>query len=176
MTSNSDTDRFLVARYLKRGDESSFRLLHQRHSPTLFRFALGRVGDSAADEVLQETWVRALRGLSGFQGRSSLRAWLIAIAANCCRELHRRVARERVDIPTDPPARSWAGERLELTRALARLPERARDVLLLHDVEGFTHKEIGMALEIEPGTSKSQLARARRLMREQLQSGSRRHA
>ena len=154
------------------GDEAAFRPLYDAHTPALYRLALRLTGghDADAQDLVQETWVRAVRGLGRFAGRSALRTWLSAITARCAAEQYRRGRRETdgldeegvVDGGSDPV------RRVALERALASLPFGFRSVLILHDVEGFRHREIAEMLGISDGTSKSQLARARRRMRELL--------
>lgn len=173
-----DPDRILVDRFLKHRDERDFRVLYRRFTPALaqivLRFVRGNYAD--AEEVLQTTWVRAVRGMPGFRWESSLKSWLTGIALNCSREHLRKVRRhdssEPLDLhgsaaPTQPPREI---SRIELERAIARLPAGYRAVLILHDLEGYTHLEIGSMLGVEEGTSKSQLFRARRALRTRLAS------
>ncbi len=135
---------------------------------------LGRSGRHAED-VVQETWVRAVSALGGFSWRSSLRTWLLGIAVNCCREVLRSAGREAASAET--PAVEPAGppgqgpERIDLERAIRELPDGYREVFILHDLEGLTHEEIGGRLGIDAGTSKSQLSRARRALRAYWASG-----
>ncbi len=169
-------DRSLVQAYLHRRGEREFRSLYRRHGTALYRFAVLRVGVDAAEEVVQETWIRAARQLPEFRWGSSLRSWLTGITLNCCREALRRRKRERGLEIAPPVASPGAETRLDLARAVSKLPEGAREVLLLHDVEGFTHAEIGRLLGIEIGTAKSQLSRARAAVRRALDStGEQRH-
>jgi len=165
MSDDPRTDRFLVEAYLRGRSEHAFRQLYRRHATALYRFVALRVGADAAEDVVQDTWVRATRRLDGFQWRSSLRSWLTGIALNCCRERWRQAGRVEPPAPTAVTSARSAGLRLDLVRALGRLPERSREVLMLHDIEGLTHQEIGEVLEIEAGTSKSQLSRARAALR-----------
>ena len=167
-------DEALVARFLADEDEAAFRALYRRHAPFLYRFLLRWTGGEAeAQEGVQETWVRAIRGLSGFRGQSSLKTWLAGIAIRWSREDARRRGR-LVALPDEAPA---AGpfpdrvERVDLERALAALPDGYREVLILHDVEGYTHEEAAELLGVEIGTSKSQLSRARRALRARLTGG-----
>ena len=125
---------------------------------------------------MQETWIRAAAKLDAFAWRSSLATWLAGIAINVCRDRlrHRRarlqpVAMDGVDVAQ--PSRR-AGRRLDLERAIAGLAPRYRQVLVLHDVEGYTHREIASLLGIEEGTSKSQLFQARKAMRARLSAES----
>ena len=161
-------DRELVDRLLQRGEELAFRLLHRRHTPRLTRLARSLSADHAidTDELVQDTWVRAVARLSGFQWRSSLITWLTGILVNLFREaLRARGGAQFVELSEEMavwPAPPDVTDRMELERAIAVLAPGHRTVLLLHDVEGFTHEEIAELLGIAVGTSKSQLCRARR--------------
>lgn len=164
------SDREWAEELIRGGDETAFRELYRRHTPRLYGFALRLLGgaEAEAEEVVQETWVRAVRRLDGFRWRSALATWLCGIAHNLCRErLRRRLRRERqAELPPPaPPAPPAGGLRADLERAIALLPARCRTVLVLHDVEGWTHREIAKGLGISAGTSKSQLFEARRRMR-----------
>ncbi len=165
-------DRALVARFLATRDEHAFRQLFRRHAgamTALARRLLGPWGESTrdAEDAVQEAWLRAARGLGGFAWRSSLRTWLNGIAVRCCYEILRRrePGLDLAHLPTEPIAGPAPPETLDLERALRELPSGYRTVLLLHDVEGWTHAEIAERLGIEAGTSKSQLARARARLR-----------
>jgi DNA-directed RNA polymerase specialized sigma24 family protein len=167
------SDIELVERVLSRGDESAFRELYRRHSPILFRLAVRLLGGSDPDarDVLQEAWCRAFEGLRRFSGGSSLRTWLAGVVVNCSRE-HIRARVQSRSLPSaglvSPPAGPGPEREMDVRRALDALPEGYREVLVLHDVGGYTHEEIALALDIAPGTSKSQLSRARRALRTEL--------
>jgi RNA polymerase sigma-70 factor (ECF subfamily) len=169
MTFEEEPDAALVAAVVADGDEARFRALYRRHSPALYRLALRLAGGdaAAADDALQESWIRAARRLASFRGDSAFRTWLSGFLVNCCREARRESARRAEEpLGSVEPARSRGDSlRLDLERAIASLPPSYRDVLVLHDVEGYTHEEIGRLLDVEPGTSKSQLSRARRALR-----------
>lgn len=168
-------ERALCQAVVEAGDERAFRELYRRHTPAIYQLVLRMLGGSQpdAEDVVQEAWIRAVRKLDGFRWESSLRTWLSAIALNQARETLRRRGRALVtEVPEGlevqaRPARD--GERIDLERAIARLPSGYRSVLVLHDIEGFTHEEIGHQLGIAVGTSKSQLFDARRSMRALLQ-------
>lgn len=171
----SPSDRELVERFLAARDEAAFCDLYDRHAAVMYRCALRHsASPEAAEGAVQEAWLRAARALERFEWRSALRSWLVGITLNCCREQLRRRLRL---VPLEEaghgssastPAAAPAVGRIDLQRALAELPEGAREVLLLHDMEGLTHQEIGEALGVSPGTSKSQLSRARSLLRRAL--------
>ena len=167
-----DEDRSLVDRFLANRDERAFREIYRQHGPALYGFARSLVQrDAVVEDIVQEAWLRAVRRLQSFDGRSSLRTWLIGFVVNCCHETWRDERRQGVGQGAESPSEEAAqppashAERLDLERALARLAPGYRTVLLLHDLYGMTHEEIGVLLEIAPGTSKSQLARARQALR-----------
>jgi RNA polymerase sigma factor (sigma-70 family) len=156
------------------GDEQAFRLLYRRHTPRLRQLLLRLLGEPQADaeDAVQETWMRAVIGLPGFRGDSAFGTWLVGIgirtAGETLRRRHRRrEAADPEDLAIPAPTRG-PGEHIDLERALAALPDRHRAVLVLHDVEGFTHEEIAARLGVAPGTSKACLFRARRAVRAML--------
>ncbi len=145
-------DRGLAEALLERGDEKAFRELYRRHTPRL-------------------TWLRAAQYLDRFRWESSLSTWLSGIGLNVCRDLWRK--RNGRDLEwngsAEPPVLApRTDERIDLERAITLLPVGYRTVLILHDLEGFTHDEIGEQLGIAAGTSKSQLSCARRAVRAML--------
>ncbi|MGH7724247.1 MAG: RNA polymerase sigma factor [Candidatus Eiseniibacteriota bacterium] len=169
-------DRELVERFLRTRSDAAFLALYDRHTEALYAFAARLVGSASGHEpaeLVQEAWLRALTGLSQFRWGSSLRTWLCGIVLNRWREVRQREVRERrfeiVEGSRSPEGTALpAGDAVLLERALATLPEGYREVLLLHDVEGYTHEEIARHFGIVEGTSKSQLHRARRALREAL--------
>jgi RNA polymerase sigma-70 factor (ECF subfamily) len=176
-------DRDLVRSFLRTGSESAFRALYRAHAAPLYGFALRltRGDEGAAQDIVQDTWMRAVSRLPEFRWQSSLKSWLHAVALNVYREeLRRRDVRQRklpevqrrftVVRGTGPPL-------LDLERAVGELPAGQREVLLLYEIEGYTHREIAALLEISEGTSKSQLAKARRALTTWFDSeGARLHA
>lgn len=173
MDSNDFTDKTdpdLVERFMRTKDETTFRELYRRHTPYLYLLALRLVGGavSEAQDAVQDTWLRACKTLSEFAWRSSLRTWLAGILINRVREMNREGARRsEEELPEEfsLPGPARAGEQTDLEQAVARLPAGYRLVLVLHDVEGYTHEEIGARLGISVGTSKSQLHHARKALR-----------
>jgi RNA polymerase sigma-70 factor (ECF subfamily) len=162
------TDRQLALDFLD-GSETAFRVLYRRHTPRLRGLVLRLLGGATdeADDVVQESWLRACAGLAGFRWEAALSTWLCGIGVRTALEALRRGKRWSDDASLEEmPARAPApGAGLDVERALARLPVRQRTVLVLHDVEGYTHEEIGELLGIVAGTSKSQLAHARETLR-----------
>jgi RNA polymerase sigma-70 factor (ECF subfamily) len=166
-------DRELAEALLLNGDERAFRDLYQRHTPRLFQVVLRVVGGSEhdAEDVVQETWIRATEKLGTFRWEAAFGTWLTGIGLNVARQLLRKKGRwvELDDAPEPwrPPPHD--GERIDQERAIALLPAGYRTVLVLHDVEGYRHEEIGEMLGISSGTSKSQLFNARRSLRQALE-------
>jgi RNA polymerase sigma factor (sigma-70 family) len=162
-------DRTLVEGFLG-GDEPSFRLLFRRHTPALLQFSARLLGgaDPGAEDVVQEVWLRAATRLRDFAWRSSLRTWLTGIAVRCCYERLRSRRASAGDLAAEelaaPPAPDRAGL-VDLERAVRALPDGYRTVLVLHELEGWSHEAIAAELHIQVSTSKSQLTRARRALR-----------
>ncbi|HTT66807.1 MAG TPA: sigma-70 family RNA polymerase sigma factor [Gemmatimonadales bacterium] len=154
------------------GDEAAFRKLYRRHTPRLLQLVFRMLaGDEAeAEDVVQDTWITAVEKLGGFRWEAELGTWLHAIGVNAARSaLRRRGRRREVEWPEEgepaaaaPPARL---EPVDLERAIASLPAGYRTVFVLHDVEDLTHDQIAERLGVTPGTTKSQLFRARRAVR-----------
>jgi RNA polymerase sigma-70 factor (ECF subfamily) len=175
-------DLELVARFLATRSDDAFLRLYDRHTPALYRFAARLTGGPGveADEVVQEAWVRGISRLESFGRRSSLRTWLCGIVLNCAREKWQTTGRERqaLAIVARKPQQT-AQEEPVISRALEvairALPAGYREILILHDVEGYTHEEIAMYFGIVEGTSKSQLHRARRALRDALATRGARH-
>lgn len=167
------SDREWAVEFLCQGDETAFRALYRRHTPALYALALRLYGGSeaSAQDAIQDTWLRACKGLSGFEWRSSLRTWLTGILVNRVREVSRerrhRDEEELSDEYPEKPALS-PSVKVDLERAISLLPTGYRHVLLLHDLEGYTHEEIGRLLGVNAGTSRSQLHHARQALRAML--------
>jgi RNA polymerase sigma-70 factor (ECF subfamily) len=164
------SDRWLADRVRRHGDEEAFRTLYGRYTPGLYRFVLRLLGGNEfdADDVVQQTWVNAVESLDRFRWDAGLRSWLFGIALNGCRGLFRRKDAGWMGLDDGPELaapRSHPHERLDLEAALTQLSPGYRTVVVLHDVEGYTHEEIGERLGISVNTSKSQLSRGRRALR-----------
>lgn len=166
-------DRELVSAFLRARDEEAFRSLYRSHTPRLYRIAyrLLRGDPQTAEELIQNVWIRAVGRLPDFRWDSSLRTWLTGILINCVREAERErqplraVTQQPLEASMDPPA---GPERIDLERAVAGLPDGYREILVLHDIEGYSHREIAGLLGINEGTSKSQLSQARHAVRRRL--------
>ena len=168
MTEGPGPDTALVDQ-ARRGDEAAFRTLYRRHTPRAFAVVVRMLAwrRAEAEDVVQEAWLRTAAGLQTFRGDSSFGTWFTGIAIRCAHEcLRRRPAAGDADSIPHLAARDGRRDlALDLERGVAALPDGYRTVLVLHDVHGYTHGEIAGLLDIDEGTSKSQLSRARRAMR-----------
>jgi RNA polymerase sigma factor (sigma-70 family) len=167
-------DRLLADRVSHQGDEFAFRELYRRHTPRLYAFVLRLLAGNEldAEDVVQDTWIKAVEKLSQFRWESAFGTWLLGIGLNRCRELFRKKDRNWIMLEEEVAAvpREPLHDRIDLETALTELPPGYRTVVVLHDVEGFTHEEIAERLEISSNTSKSQLSRGRRALRSRLSS------
>jgi RNA polymerase sigma-70 factor (ECF subfamily) len=197
----SEDERELIAR-LRAGDEAAFMALVERYGPVMLRIALSHVRSRAvAEEVVQEAWLGVLTGLDRFEGRSSLKTWILRILTNQART---RGERERRSLPlsslagdgepaVDPerffgpdhprypggwqaPPHEWPEERLlaaetleKVREAIARLPARQLEVIVLRDIEGWDPEEVSDALGLSDGNQRVLLHRARSRVRGELE-------
>ena len=165
-------DEAQLLRKACQGDGPAVRALYERYSPRVYAVVRRIAGDDdLAQDYAQEAWIRAIRALPTFRGDARFSTWLHRIAANSALQAVRRAeSRHKREAPmpeslavAQPSRDALLSQRLEW--ALDLLPERMRKVLILHDVEGYTHDEIGELLGTAAGTSKSQLFKARAKMR-----------
>ena len=161
-----------LIRLAAEGDARAIRSLYDRYSPRVYAVVRRIAGDDdLAEDYAQEAWIRAIRALPTFRGDARFSTWLHRIAVNAALQALRKAETRRkhetpiaADVAIAPVASdSLLQKRLE--GALDALPEGMRRVLILHDVEGYTHEEIGDVLGVTAGTSKSQLFKARAKMR-----------
>jgi RNA polymerase sigma-70 factor (ECF subfamily) len=160
-----------------RGEARAERELYDRHVDRVFRLAFRMTGDETlARDFTQDTFVRAFAKLADYRGDASLATWLHTIATSVILNGLKKVKRVRTyeieteELPERPVSRRESEPDLkrEMAAAIDDLPPGYRMVFVMHDVEGYTHDEIGEALGIQPGTSKAQLFRARARLRESL--------
>ena len=168
------SDAELVAR-CQAGEIDAFETLYHQHAPRIFTLASRMAGSpDEGEDLLQEIFLQAHRKLGSFKGEAALGTWLYRLALNHCldfvrsrqvktRKLTDTLDDERLFEPAAP--RETPIPRIDLERAIARLPEGCREAFVLHDVEGFDHKEVGQLLGIAEGTSKSQVFKARTKLR-----------
>ena len=195
---SDEQDVDLLVRF-RSGDERALEVLVRRHAPALHRLATAILGDNVlADDVVQETWLAALRGLEGFQGRSSVRSWLLAICANTART---RRGKERRAVPFTAawrderapsievglftgsghwavPVTEWDDAphqaaatlalRQHLEQAIGQLPRRQREAVVASDVLGCTGAQAAHLLGVSPAHHRVLLHQARVRLRRTL--------
>jgi RNA polymerase sigma-70 factor (ECF subfamily) len=161
------------------GDARAMRDLYDSHAIAVYNIVRRLVGDPAmADEASQDAWINVFRNLASFRGDSAFSLWIRRIAINAALQSRRaamRTARREVELTEQQAidaAQEQSAERRDLRErveaALRRLPAGMRAVIVLHDIEGHTHQEIGSLLGVSAGTSKSQLFKARVQLRQLL--------
>lgn len=163
-----------LVRQAQQGDQAAFQALYREHVGRVYALCLRLTADAAqAEEYTQDAFVRAWERLASFRGESAFSSWLHRLTVNVV-FMNRRSARRRElrvfatenpDALERPGRATEPGLRLDLEQAVAALPPGAREVFVLHDVEGYQHDEIAALTGIAVGTSKAQLFRARRLLR-----------
>jgi RNA polymerase sigma-70 factor (ECF subfamily) len=169
-------ERALIDR-VRAGDAVAERALYDTHVDRVYRLAFRMAGDGdLAQEFTQDTFVRAFEKIGEFRGEAAFSTWLHAVASSVILNGLRKVKRFRTREADLEDAHQVATGRMEadpdlkqrLQAAIEALPRHYRLVFVMHDVEGYTHEEIGIALGVETGTSKAQLSRARAKLRDAL--------
>ena len=177
------SDAQLIAR-AQRGDEEAFTALFEAHKRRVYSLCLRMTGNTAeAEDLAQEAFLQLYRKISTFRGESAFSTWLHRLAVNVVL-MHLRkkglqqISLDESDTSQDEPVKRDYGsddrrltgsvDRIGLQKAIADLPPGYRTVFVLHDVEGWTHEEIAEQMGLVPGTSKSQLSRARAALRRML--------
>jgi RNA polymerase sigma-70 factor (ECF subfamily) len=169
-----ETEEGRLVRQAQAGARSAFEQLYTRNVGRVYATCLrltGRVAE--AEDLTQETFVRAWQKLGSFEGRSRLSSWLHRLAVNVVINARRTKSspeswEEPVEDPEEyapTPAGPAPGIRIDLEEAVSSLPEGARIIFVLYDVYGYRHEEISRMTGLAVGTSKAQLHRARRLLR-----------
>ncbi len=162
-----------------RGDREAFAEVYDRCVGRVYALCLRMTGDpERAEELVQDSFVRAWEKLGSFRGESRFTTWLHRLTVNeVLRERRSRTARERhlVDAPDEERyvatvRNVFPGTRIDLERALSTLPDRARQALVLRDIEGFKYREVAVMTGVAVGTVKAQVHRARQMMREVLEA------
>lgn len=172
----SQEDEHWISRALE-GNTAAFERLYRKHCGRVYALCLRMTGDAAlAEELAQDAFVRAWEKLDTFKGNSQFSTWLYRLTVNvvltALRSRGRRMQREVAveELPEQPAGAALAspGTMEDIEKAIAQLPQGARNVFVLHDVEGYRHEEIASITGTATGTCKAQLHRARRLLREML--------
>ena len=173
---SSHTDEALV-KLAQNGNRAAFETLCDRYLPSVYSRLCALLPLDAAEDVTQEVFIAALRGLERFKGRSLFRTWLASITRNKVADYYRKQGRSPSTVPLDGAAenlaRSDAWEECVLVRAaLRQLPVHYQEVLLLRFAEGLPFKEIAQILEISLEASKSRYRRAIAAMAQEMETHS----
>jgi RNA polymerase sigma-70 factor, ECF subfamily len=160
-----------LARQIAAGNRDIFREVYENNVTCLYNLARRMMGSTdEAEDIVQETFIRAYRKIGLFAGRSSLSSWLYRICINIGLEHLRRrkgiyETLDDVNCGAVEPDQKHLLLRRRLDKAIKHLPRGCRMVFVLHDIEGLNHKEIADRLQLSEGTSKSQLFKARAMLR-----------
>jgi RNA polymerase sigma-70 factor (ECF subfamily) len=157
------------------GDVRAFEQLYHMHLSRVHSLVRRMTGGRDTDEITQDVFVRVWQKLASFRGDAAFTTWLHRLTVNVVIERFRTEAtrrqrlRDGEDIFETLPAPSRSGDlSMDFETAMLKLPDGAREIFVLHDVEGYKHHEIATLLEISAGTSKAQLHRARMMLRKHL--------
>jgi len=164
-----------LVRRCQSGDIDAFETLYRQHAPRIYTLACRMAGSHEdGEDLLQEIFLQVYRKIGSFKGDAAIGTWLYRLALNHCLDyvrsrqakMHKLTDTLDAESSFEPTARRETPiARLDLERALERLPDGCREAFVLHDVEGFGHKEIAGLLGIAEGTSKSQVFKARAKLR-----------
>ncbi|MBW7452731.1 sigma-70 family RNA polymerase sigma factor [Paenibacillus sepulcri] len=169
-----DEELYQIIHRAKRGDREAFADLVKRYKGHVYRFAVGMLRDRMdAEDVSQETFVKAFYSLSSLDNEYAFSSWIIRIVSNLCKDRLKKRGNEQrfrdepdesvIDRRSTDPSETWS-----LEDALSRLSVDHREVLLLHDVQGYRYEEIADMVEVPLGTVKSRLFAARMALRKEL--------
>ncbi len=157
------------------GNEDAFQRLYQANVGRIYSLAFRMAGEESAEDLTQEVFIRAWEKLRTFRGDARFSTWLHRLAVNLILSRRETIQRRRQRfvqgterLNGKPGRQATPAAGLDLERALSHLPDGAKQVFVLFDVEGYSHEEIGGLLGISQGTSKSQLHRARMMLRKHL--------
>jgi RNA polymerase sigma-70 factor (ECF subfamily) len=177
VTATPASEELALVEACRRGERPAMHAFYERYKRRVFALIARICGAQDAEELSQEVFLRAFRGLEKFRGDSQLSTWMYRLAVNAAlSHATRAQARARRSVSDEvleelaAPSESPSDPRLRerLVQAMEALPPGYRAVLVLHDVEGLQHEEIAQILGCRVGTSKSQLHKARAKMRETL--------
>lgn len=175
-------DRSLVS-LAQQGDGEAFACLVERHQKMVYNLALGQTGNHHdAEEITQAAFLKAWQGLPKFQGRAAFSSWLYRLTFNAATDFLRKKSRRPRDLSLEDPGLSplphpgpspedrsaLREDRQVLWQSLEALPPPLREILLLREVEGLSYQELALALDLEEGTVRSRLFRARKSLRKLL--------
>ncbi len=178
MEAEGELSTEVLVRRAQQGDPDAYEGVYRRLSGRVYGLCLRMTADpQRAEELTQDAFVRAWERLGSFRGDSRVSTWLHRLTVNLVlqsrRSDSRRASRE-APLPDDERyagmvREAFPGTRIDLERAIAGLPEKARRVLVLRDVEGYKYREVAQMVGVTVGTVKAQIHRARKLLKEALE-------
>ena len=158
--------------FAKNGDTQAFERLYRRHVAKVNSLARWLLSRDDVDDVIQDVFIRVWQKLDSFRGKSAFSTWLHRLATNVILRRREKIGTDearhsgsQLELVNRAAAGNNAGLKVDIENAVDRLPPRARQVFVLHDMEGYKHEEIATVLEISVGTSRSQLHHARMALR-----------
>ena len=172
LTSDDRNDEVLLITRVKQNDIQAFEQLYRLHSGRVYALCFRLVGNRAqAEEFAQESFVRAWQKIRTFRGESSFASWLYRLTTNVVlgslrKKQLKQVSLDEVSDSQNPADRRLdTGSIMDMEKAISKLPDGARTIFVLHDIEGYQHNEIAELTGLAIGTSKTQLHRARKLLK-----------
>lgn len=172
LTRNDHNDELMLITRVKQNDIQAFEQLYRLHSGRVFALCIRLTANRAiAEELAQEAFVRAWQKIRTFRGESSFSSWLYRLTTNVVLSSMRKNQLRQVSIEDNYEANNVANKSLDngkirdMEQAISRLPDGARKIFVLHDIEGYQHNEISEMTGLAIGTSKTQLHRARKLLK-----------
>lgn len=171
-----DSGEYDVIIQASQKDQSAFKKLFDKYSSKIYAFSLRlAMNTESAEEIVQETFIKAWNKLESFRFESKFSTWLFGIAYNEFL-MHNRSKNKRDDKFVLADMNELVNittvfnfdTNIDIEKAISKLPEQAKAVFILHEVEGYKHQEIAEMINIQEGTSKAHLNRARKILREEL--------
>lgn len=171
----SDTD---LINACKTGDSIAFRSLYEKYSGRVYALALRMCGNNdIADDLTQEVFIKVWESISSFKGDSAFYSWLHRICINCFlmklrteKNYEKKICESFNNSEGNSLMLAYTKDdySLDMEKAIQKLPSQAKLIFILFEIEGYKHKEISQMLNIEEGTSKAHLHKARKILREEL--------
>ena len=162
----------------KMGDPAAFKSLYDKYSGRVYALSLRMCGsDDIADDLTQEVFIKVWESISSFKGDSAFYSWLHRICINCFlmklrteKNYEKKISESLNNSKSSSLMTAYTNDdfSLDMEKAIQKLPSQAKLVFILFEVEGYKHKEISQMLNIEEGTSKAHLHKARKILREEL--------
>lgn len=169
-----ESEEFLISQS-KSGDSKAFKRLYELYCGKVFALCLRMSGNTnKANDLTQDVFVRVWKNINSFRGESMFSTWIYRIAVNVVlidKRTENNFTKRFLSIHSsiiNKLSSIQNNNKIDLENAISKLPKKAKLIFIMHDIEGYKHEEIGEILKISEGTSKAQLHRARKILREEL--------